>query len=135
MPDPYPATADAIRVLVVDADDRVRESLSGLLAIGDHVKVVGSAGQAASALELVADCRPDVVIVDPRLPEVAGGISLIASLRELHPNIGVLVLCRSDAPDPALRDCGADGFLRKTFRPSELTAAIVAANRDGATPT
>ena len=134
MSDPYPAAADPIRVMVVDADDRVRESLSGLLAIGDHVTVVGSAGQAASALELVADCRPDVVIVDPRLPEVERGITFIATLREHHPDIGVLVLCWSDAPEPALRDCGADGFLRKTFRPTELTAAIVAANRNVATP-
>lgn len=135
MSDPYPAAADPIRVMVVDADDRVRESLSGLLAIGDHVTVVGSAGQVASALELVADCRPDVVIVDPRLPEVERGIKFVASLRDRHPDIGVLVLCWSDAPEPALRDCGADGFLRKTFRPTELTAAIVAARRDVASPT
>ena len=64
-----------LRVLVVDADDRVRESLAGLLAIGDRVLVVGSAGQAATALALVREHRPDVVVVDPRLPEVDGGLA------------------------------------------------------------
>ena len=43
-----------IRVLVVDADERVRESLAGLLAIGGHVVVVGTAGDPGSALDLVA---------------------------------------------------------------------------------
>jgi DNA-binding NarL/FixJ family response regulator len=110
----------------------VRESLSGLIGIGDHIAVVGSTGQAASVLELVADCRPDVVIVDPRLPEVERGRTLIASLRKHHPDVAILVLCWSEAAEPTLRDCAADGFLRKTFRLTELTAAIVAANHAGA---
>lgn len=134
MSDPVPVPADPVRVMVVDADDRVRESLSGLLAIGDQVMVVGSAGGVGAALDLTADCCPDVVLVDPRLPEVERGIGLIASLRDRHPDVVVLVLCPSDAVEPALRACGADGFVRKTFRPTELTAAILAANRAGGDP-
>lgn len=129
MPDSYLAPDGPLRVLVVDADDRVRESLSGLLAIGDQVTVVGSAGQAGPALDLVVDHQPDVVIVDPRLPEVDGGIAFIARLRALRPGTQILAMGWSDTLESAVREGGADGFLRKTFRPTELVAAVVAAGR------
>ena len=114
-------------MLVVDADDRVRESLAGLLAIGDRVTVVGTAGYPGVALELVADLRPDVVIVDPRLPEVDSGIDFMARLRRLMPQVRILAMSWSDTLEPTAMRGGADGFVRKTFRPTELVAAIVAA--------
>jgi DNA-binding NarL/FixJ family response regulator len=117
---------DPLRVLVVDADDRVRESLTGLLAIGDRVVVIGSAGQAGPALDLVVDERPDVVIVDPRLPEVDSGLAFIRELRDRVPEVRILAMGWSDAMERPTMDGGADGFIRKTFRPSELVAAIVA---------
>jgi DNA-binding response OmpR family regulator len=124
-----PGTDGPLRVLVVDADDRVRESLTGLLAISGQCLVVASAGQVSTALELAVDHRPDVVIVDPRLPEVDGGIALIASLRARLPSTRILAMSWSDSLESAVLESGADGFVRKTFRPSELTAAVVAAGR------
>jgi DNA-binding NarL/FixJ family response regulator len=133
MPDPDPPSADGrLRVIVVDADDRVRESLTGLLAIGDRVVVVGAAGQVGTALELVAREVPDVVVVDPRLPEVDGGIAFFARLREASPATRILAMSWSDTMEPAAKASGADGFVRKTFRPSELVAAIVATGRQPA---
>jgi len=127
MPDPHSVADGPLRVLVVDADDRVRESLAGLLAIGGKVRVVGTAGQPGPALTLALDTQPDVVILDPRLPEVDSGIAFIGGLRAIVPGVRVLAMSWSDMlEDPALRD-SADGFVRKTFRPSELIAAIVAA--------
>lgn len=127
MPDPDPPrAAGPLRVLVVDADDRIRESLTGLLAIGGRVEVVGSAGHIATALDLVTSERPDVVIVDPRLPEVDGGIAFIARLRALAPETRILAMSWSDSLEHAALSGGADGFVRKTFRPSELVAAVVA---------
>lgn len=116
-------------MLIVDADDRVRESLSGLLAIGDQVVVVGSAGNASLALGLVDSVAPDVVIVDPRLPDVDGGIAFIAQLRSIAPGVRILAMSWSDTLEHAALSGGADGFVRKTFRPTELVAAIVAAGR------
>ena len=127
MPEPLPLDAGRLRVLVVDADDRVRESLAGLLAIGDRVTVVGTAGFAGPALDLAVDMQPDVVIVDPRLPEVDGGIDFIARLRGLAPHVRILAMSWSDTLEPTAMRGGADGFVRKTFRPTELVAAIVAA--------
>ena len=116
-----------IRVLVVDADERVRESLAGLLAIGGHVVVVGTAGDPGSALDLVASSTPDVVMLDARLPDVDHGIGLIRRLRADAPGVRVVVMSWSNSPEDGLATCGADGFVRKTFRPSELFAAIQAA--------
>lgn len=126
MAEPLPRSDGPLRVLVVDADDRVRESLTGLLAIGDRVLVVGSAGQARTALELVVDQRPDLVVVDPRLPELDGGLAFIRELRDLVPEVRILAMSWSDALERQAIDGGADGFCRKTFRPTELFAAIMA---------
>jgi DNA-binding NarL/FixJ family response regulator len=129
MPDPVPApTLDGrLRVLVVDADDRVRESLTGLVAIGGRVVVVGSAGSSPDALTVAAATRPDLILLDPRLPDVAAGTDLVTRLRDLVPGARILAMSWSDTQEHGGIDCGADGSIRKTFRPSELQAAIAAA--------
>ena len=71
MTDPAAAPAP-LRVLLVDPDDRVRESLAGLLRIGAKCLVIGSAGTADGAVLLAAETAPDVVVVDPRLPGIDG---------------------------------------------------------------
>jgi DNA-binding NarL/FixJ family response regulator len=128
MHDPASGTEDPLRVLVVDADDRVRESLSGLLAIGRRLVVVGNAGQPGPALDLLAAESPDVVIVDPRLPEVAGGLAFMARVRARDPAVRIVVMSWNDGvEDPALA-AASDAFIRKTFRPNDLIAAIIAAS-------
>jgi two-component system response regulator DevR len=129
---PDPGTVAPLRVLVVDADDRVRESLTGLLGIGSDVVVVGSAGLAGPALALATAESPDVVVIDPRLPELDGGLAFISQLRATAPTVRILVLGRSDCPDRESLVAVADGFARKTFRPDELVAAIMAAGRPAA---
>jgi DNA-binding NarL/FixJ family response regulator len=130
---PAPQPAAPLRALVVDADDRVRESLAGLLCIGDRVVVVGSAGNPTAALDLVLAAEPDVVILDPRLPEVQSGLVLIDRLRAIAPNVRIIVMGSSDAGDHVALAGRADGFVRKTFRPSELIRAVVTAG-SGTTP-
>jgi DNA-binding NarL/FixJ family response regulator len=118
-----------LRVLVVDADDRVRESLTGLLAIGDRCTVVASAGHVGAAFDLAIESEPDVVIVDPRLPEVDSGIAFIARLRAQLPAVRILAMSWSDSLEADVIESGADSFVRKTFRPNELVAAVLAASR------
>ena len=129
MPPLDPRSDGPLRILVVDADDRVRESLTGLLAIGDRVLVVGSSGQAESALALAREHRPDVVVVDPRLPEVDGGVRFINELHASCPDVRILAMSWTDALERPAIDGGAHGFVRKTFRPADLIAAIVATGR------
>ena len=120
---------EPLRVLLVDPDDCVRESLAGLLCIGQRCLIVGSAGTATAAIELAADLDPDIIVLDPRLPDGAGA-ALILRVREVAPGARVLVLNWSDTADLA---SGADGYMRKTFRPQELIDAVLAtANRSRA---
>jgi DNA-binding NarL/FixJ family response regulator len=93
--------------------------------------VVASAGQVGPALDLAFDHQPDVVIVDPRLPEVDGGIALITRLRAVLPGVRILAMGWSDTLEAGVLASGADGFVRKTFRPSELVAAVLTAGRTG----
>jgi DNA-binding NarL/FixJ family response regulator len=124
---PDPGSTTPLRVVVVDADDRVRESLSRLLCIGDRVEVVGSAGRTEPALDLVMATRPDVVVVDPRLPEVDGGLAFIRRLRAVAPDVRVLVMSGSDTPQLVDLANSCDGVVRKTFRASDLLTAILGA--------
>jgi DNA-binding NarL/FixJ family response regulator len=121
-----------LRVVVVDADDLVRESLVGLLGIGRRVTVVGAAAGAEPALDLVRRLHPDVVVVDPRLPELAGGLDFIGRVKTIADATAVLVVGSADILERAAARPGVDGFLRKTFRPDDLTDAILAAGRRAA---
>jgi DNA-binding NarL/FixJ family response regulator len=100
----------------------VRESLAGLLRIGQRCLVIGSAGTADAAVRLAQDSTPDVVVIDPRLPGANSGATLITRLREVAPTARVLVLNWSDTAD---QSTGADAYVRKTFRPHELIDAVV----------
>ena len=124
---PDPGQTPPLRVVVVDADDRVRESLAGLLCIGDRLEVVGTAGQAGPALDVVIATHPDIVVIDPRLPEMDGGLSFIARLRALAPDVRVLVMSGVHPAEGSDLQGVADGFVRKTFRPTDLVAAVCAA--------
>jgi DNA-binding NarL/FixJ family response regulator len=114
----------ALRVVVVDADDRTRQSIVGILGIRDRFSVVGSAGQVQAAVELVRDRRPDVVILDPRLPELTSGVSLIRAIRAIDPTSRILALGWSPQLEHEALLAGADGFVRKTFKPGDLAEAI-----------
>jgi DNA-binding NarL/FixJ family response regulator len=129
MQTPLPQPTGRIRVVVVDGDDLVRETVAALLGIGDRVEVVGIAGQTGPAIDLVRTSSPDVVIVDPRLPDLADGLALIERIHAVAPAVRVLIVCSPELlASDELTIC-RDRCLRKTFRPDDLTAAIVAANQ------
>ena len=118
-----------LSVLIVDSDERVRESLAGLLQIGRRCVVVASAAEPARALELISQHRPDVVVLDPRLPEIDGGRILVAAIREQWPSIRVVVLGLAATLEQPGVLAAADAYVRKTLRPQELLDAIAVATR------
>jgi len=120
-----PGSPPPLRLVVVDADDRVRETLTRLLEIGDRVEIVGSAGEAGLALEIVEATAPDVVVVDPRLPEIERGLEFIRRLRALAPAVRVVVMGGSDTPQLDDLTSAADCVCRKTFRAGDLLTAIL----------
>jgi DNA-binding NarL/FixJ family response regulator len=116
-----------VRVVLVDADDRVRESLCGLICIGDRITVVGSAGRPDAALDIVRETAPDVVVLDPRLPDVDAGLSFIEAARASVDGIRVVVMSSPEADERPDLVAVTDAFVRKTFRPNDLVSAVVGA--------
>src|SRR3712207_1058196 len=100
-------------VVVVDADDRTRESLVGLLGVHGRCRVVGSAGKPAEAMTVIRRERPDVVVVDPRLPEVSDGLTFIRKVRTTNAAGRILGMSWTASLEGDVRTAGADAFVRK----------------------
>jgi DNA-binding NarL/FixJ family response regulator len=129
MTEPTTAAPVPLRVLVVDADDRIRESLARLLPIGGRCLVVGSAAGTVSALDLAISMSPEVVVIDSRIPDLTADHSFVARLRTVVPGVRIVILTWSEAEEATTRLPGADAYIRKTFRPQELIDAVVNAAR------
>src|SRR3954449_365339 len=84
------APTSPLRILVVDADRRVRDSLRELIRCEVGLETVAAVGTADEAREAAAAAEPDVIVIDPRLPEVEAGIALIDELRSEHPSTRLL---------------------------------------------
>lgn len=114
-----------IRVLIADDQPLVRRGLALILAPDPEFEVVGEAGDGAEAVALAERLRPDVVVMDIRMP-VLDGVEATGKLSGLLPECRVLALSTFDMDEyvvAALR-AGAYGFLPKDVSPEELTAAI-----------
>ena len=119
-----------ILVVVVDDHEMVAEALLHALTGEPDIEVVGRAGTAAAALAVARQRRPDVVIVDSRLPD-ATGPELTVRLRSQLPGTSVVALGALDDPDErtSALDAGASAFVWKGQRVDELVGAIRAASR------
>jgi DNA-binding NarL/FixJ family response regulator len=120
----------AVRVLLVDDQALFREALATLLEVRAEIDVVGEAGDGEQALRRVAETRPDVVLMDLRMP-VLDGIEATRRLRASHPDVKVLALTTFDGDEEvfaALR-AGAVGYLLKDVSGDRLVDAVLAAAR------
>ena len=114
-----------VRVLLVDDDDLMRAGLTAVLSSDETIDVVGDAPDGRAAVERAIELRPDVVLMDVRMP----GLDGIAATRELlavAPDVKVVVLTTFEQDDYIFGalSAGASGFLLKRTRPEELIAAI-----------
>ena len=119
-----------IRVLIADDQALFREALSTLLEVQPGIDVVGEAGDGEEAVRRGAELRPDVVLMDLRMP-VLDGIAATARLREEQPDVRVLALTTFDDDEDvfaAIR-AGAVGYLLKDVTGARLVEALVAAGR------
>jgi DNA-binding NarL/FixJ family response regulator len=119
-----------IRLLIADDHPVVRDGLRGMLTGQPDLEVVGEAATGAEALALVPRVRPDVALVDLRMPEL-DGVATIRALRERHPEVRVLVLTTFDTERDVVSaiEAGATGYLLKDAPRAELSRAVRAAAR------
>ncbi len=106
-----------IRLLIVDDHPVVRDGLRGMLAGDPDLEVVGEAADGAEALRLVGPLRPDVILMDLRMPGM-GGAAAIRQLAQQGAEARVLVLTTYDSDSdvvPAL-EAGATGYLLKDLK-------------------
>jgi DNA-binding NarL/FixJ family response regulator len=115
----------SISVLIVDDHPVVRGGLRVLLEVADGIEVAGEAGDGATALALAADCHPDVILLDLKLPGL-DGIAVLNELKARASAARVLVLTSATEPASAHQAvrAGAAGLLYKDVDPDALVRAI-----------
>ena len=117
--------SEPIRILVVDDHNIVRQGLVALLNTVPEMQVVAEAGDGEEAIEAHRKHRPDVTLMDLRLPKI-GGADAIARIREEMPSARIIVLTTFDGDEDIFRalQAGAKGYLLKGMDIDELTDAI-----------
>ena len=121
-----------IRVLIADDQELIRQSLSFVLDAQADIAMVGTASNGREAIELVRKEKPDVVLMDIRMPEV-DGVECTRLIKAAYPQIKVIILTTFDDDEyvfGALR-YGASGYLLKGVSVSELANAVREVVRGG----
>ena len=114
-----------IRVFLLDDHEVVRRGVAALLEAEDDIEIVGEAGTAAQALARIPAAKPDVAILDVRLPD-GDGVGVCRELRSHMPGLACLMLT-SFSDEEALFDAvmaGASGYVLKQIHGSDLTSAV-----------
>jgi DNA-binding NarL/FixJ family response regulator len=113
------------RVLIADDDHLMRAGLAELLTSDPTIEIAGQAASGREAIERVRRLRPDVVLMDVRMPDL-DGIAATAELTRTAPDTRVLILTTFEEDDyifGGLR-AGASGFMLKRTRPEDLISAV-----------
>lgn len=117
--------ADPIRVYLLDDHDVVREGLKFLLEQQEDIVVVGQSATATEAAARIPALRPDVAVLDARLPD-GSGIEVCRTVRAVDPTINALILTSYDDDEAlfAAIMAGASGYVLKEIRSSDLVSAV-----------
>ncbi|HEY3051050.1 MAG TPA: response regulator transcription factor [Gaiellaceae bacterium] len=118
-------SARAVKVLLVDDDDLMRAGLRSVLTSDETIDVIGEAGNGVAAVSSVRSLRPDVVLMDVRMPDL-DGISATREVLAASPEVKIAILTTFERDDYIFGalNAGASAFLLKRTKPEELIAAI-----------
>ena len=122
---------EAIKVLIVDDHTVVRDGLTAMLGRESDFHAVGEAANGVQAVERSRQLKPDVILMDLRMPEL-DGIQAMRQIREDDPTVKFLVLTTYDSDEYIFDaiEAGAKGYLLKDTSRQELFRALRAASRD-----
>lgn len=134
-----PPQLGTVRVLIADDHELFATSLMSVLCEDERVEVVGIAENGARAVELTEELRPDVILMDVRMP-VVDGLEATRRIREAHPSVQILMMTGTDAAiESDVAAAGASAFLHKDsgveqvrqvfFEVASLAAALTAPAR------
>ncbi|RKS71021.1 LuxR family two component transcriptional regulator [Actinomadura pelletieri DSM 43383] len=114
-----------IRVFLMDDHEVVRRGVAALLSAEDDIEIVGEAGTAAEALARIPAARPDVAVLDVRLPD-GDGVSVCREIRSQMPELACLMLTSFDDEDALFEAvmAGAAGYVLKQIHGSDLVGAV-----------
>ena len=117
--------AEPIRVFLLDDHDVVREGLGSCSSSRSDIEVVGESATAVEATARIPALRPDVAVLDARLPD-GSGIEVCRAVRAVDPSIKALILTSYDDDEAlfAAIMAGASGYVLKEIRSSDLVAAV-----------
>ncbi len=117
-----------VRVVIADDHPVVRAGLEGMLSAQPEFEVVGQAADGAEASRLATRLKPDVVLMDLRMPEV-DGVAAIKEIKVQNPEVHILVLTTYDSDADILRavEAGATGYMLKDAPREDLFRAVKAA--------
>lgn len=124
-PAPTERAADPIRVFLLDDHEVIRRGIRDLLEDEDDFVIVGESGLAEEARRRIPALRPDVAILDGRLPD-GSGIDVCRDVRSVDPSIAALILTSFDDDDALFSAimAGAAGYLLKQVRSADLVESI-----------
>jgi DNA-binding NarL/FixJ family response regulator len=113
-----------IRLVIADDAPRSRDGLRALLATWPEVEVVGEAADGQQAVHLVEECRPDVVVMDARMP-VMDGLEAARLVKDRWSEVKVVLLTMYPTYRAQALAAGVDAFLVKGCPPEQLLKAIL----------
>jgi DNA-binding NarL/FixJ family response regulator len=121
---------ETIKILMADDHPVVRAGIRGMLETQPDFEVVAEAENGQKAIEQVSKVKPDVVLMDLRMPEM-DGVEAIGKIKNRHPEIHILVLTTYDTDADIVRavEAGATGYLLKDAPRDELFRAVRATAR------
>jgi len=121
------SNSPGVRVLIADDQTLFRVGLARLLEEDERVKIIGQAGDGAEAVKLAGSLKPDVVLMDLKMPNL-DGIEATRQIVAAHPGVKVLLLTTFEADNHVIQalKAGASGYILKDSKPDSIVSSLLA---------
>ncbi|MFD2444932.1 response regulator [Bacillus sp. CGMCC 1.16607] len=114
-----------IKLLIVDDQEMIRESLNDVFEMDEGIETIGLAGNGQEAIQICSDHQPNIVLMDIRMP-IMDGVEATKVIKQKWPNIRVIILTTFQEINYVTEalSAGAEGYLLKAIEPNDLIAGM-----------